>query len=235
MKLLLFFLVLMVMLPMATPCSAKIYKYQKDGTWYYTDAPPPDMPKETQELVECGKMASPAGPTGNFLLKDYPSHNAIEKAAIATVTVKTAMGYGSGFFISTSGHIITNKHVVRTPERQAQQVDDYFNRIDKRAEEMEKRFAREQEQLKAYKAKLDLLKKAAETESNRSRKQSYENEYGLRKKEYDDWESDYQKRYGEFKSGLGQYESGRGDYRYSRSIADLAQSFWWTIPNSTHA
>jgi serine protease Do len=233
MRLLLLFLVLVTMLPAAVPCSAKIYKYQKNGTWHYTNTPPQDMPEDRQELTENGGTAAPQSHGGSILLKDYPAHNAIERAATATVAIKTALGYGSGFFISNSGYIITNKHVVRTPKQQAQQVDEYFNRIDQRAKNMEKRFAREQEQMKAYKVKLDRLKKTAERESDPSRKESYEKEYRLRKQEYDDWESDYRKRYQEFKAQLDQYESGRGSYRYSRSVADLAQSFTVILVDDT--
>jgi serine protease Do len=220
----LFLLLITLSLP-AMPCPAKIYKYRKDGVWCYTNSPPQDMPEERQEMHESSGTVTPASGGGTPLLKDYPAGNAIEKAAVATVQVKTALGHGSGFFISTSGHIITNKHVVRTPQQQARKIDDYFEQTDKSADEIKKRFAREKEQLKAYKAKLERLKEAAKKENDRSRKASYENEYRLRKQEYDDWEADHRKRYQEFESQLDQYESSRGNYKYSRSVADLAQSF----------
>jgi serine protease Do len=233
MRLLLVFLILMVALPSAIPCSAKIYKYQKGGVWYYTDTPPSDMPKDRQELDECGNSVASPRQGGTRLLKDFPAHNAIEKAATATVAIKTAMGYGSGFFISTNGHIITNKHVVRMPTQQARQVDDYFSRIDHRTEDIKKRFAREKERLKAYKVKLDRLKRTSEKESDQSRKASYEKEYRYRKQEYEAWESDYRKRHQKFQSQLKKYESGRGNYQYSRSVADLAQSFTVILVDDT--
>jgi serine protease Do len=233
MRLLSLLLVLVTILLAVAPGAAKIYKYQKDGAWYYTDTPPPDMPKESQEIAESGKAAPPPSQGGTLLLKDYPARNAIEKAATATVAVKTALGYGSGFFISTSGHIITNKHVVRTPEQQTKKVDDFFDRVDQRAENIEKKLAREREQLDQYKVKLDRLKKMADNESDRSRKKSYEDEYQYRKKEYDDWAADYQRRKKEFKAQLDQYESGRGDYNYSRSVANLSQSFSVVLVDDT--
>jgi len=233
MRLLPVLLVLVTILLPVTPGSAKIYKYQKEGVWYYTDTPPPDMPKESQEIVESGKAAPPPSQAGALLLKDYPVHNAIEKAATATVAVKTTMGYGSGFFISTSGHIITNKHVIRTPEHQTQKADAFFDRVDHRAEDIEKKLAKEQKQLDQYKAKLERLKKMADNESDRSRKKSYADEYQYRKKEYDDWAADYQRRKKEFKTQLNQYKSGRGDYNYSRSVANLSRNFTIVLVDDT--
>ncbi len=225
--------VISLMLP-TIPCSAKIYKYQRDGVWYYTDTPPPDMPGESEELVESGKSAPP--PTqqgGTQLLADYPARNAIEKAAAATVAIKTAVGYGSGFFISNNGHIITNKHVIRTPEQQTQKAEEFFDRVDNRAETIEKQFAAEQKRLNDYKAKLERLKQMADSEKERSRKKSYEEEYQFRKKDYDDWQADYRKRKKEFKTQWREYESGRGDYDYSRSVADLSQSFTVVLVDDT--
>ncbi len=230
--LLLLFALITLMLP-ATPSSAKIYKFQKDGVWYYTDTPPADMPEENQEMAESGRTAPPPSQGGTLLLKDYPARNAIERAASATVAIKTAIGYGSGFFISTSGHIITNKHVVRTPEQQAQKADRFFKGIDHRVEDIEKRFAKERKRLEEYEAKLERLKKMAENESDRSRKESFENEYQYRKQEYDNRKIDYQRRKREFKAQLNQYESGRGNYNYSRTVADLSQSFTVVLVDDT--
>jgi serine protease Do len=226
-------LVLVPMVLSTTPGLAKIYKYQRDGVWYYTDTPDTDMPKERQEMEESGRSAPSTALGGAALLKDYPTHNAIEKAAVATVAVKTAIGYGSGFFISTSGHIITNKHVVRMPEQQAQKIDAFFDGVDERAETIKKQFESEQKRLEGYQAKLERLKQMAQREKDPARKKSYEDEYQSRKKEYEDWKDDLDKRKRKFKAQLSQYESGRGDYAYSRSVADLAQSFTIILVDDT--
>ena len=233
MRLLVLCLMMLALSLPAAPCSAKIYKYQRDGVWYYTDTPPADMPKERQEIEESGRSAPVATQAGTSLLQDYPARNPIEKAAMATVAVKTALGYGSGFFISTSGHIITNKHVVRTPEQQTEKIEAFFDQTDSRAEEIDKRLKDEKDRIERYQVKLDRLKKMAQNEKDPARKKSYEDEYNYRKKEYDEWKSDYEERKKEFQQQLRQYKSGRGDYNYSRSVADLAQTFTIILVDDT--
>jgi serine protease Do len=227
------FLVLTMMLAAATSSPAKIYKYRKNGTWVFTDSPPADMPEARQEIMESVPSDMSPGPGGNVLLKDYPARNAIEKAAMATVAVKTGIGYGSGFFITTVGHILTNKHVIRMTKQQARQIDDYFRQVDHRAEDVEQKFAAEQKRLDTYKQRLDRLKQTAENEGVPSRKASYEEEYRYRKQEFDKWEADFQKRKQAFQSQVDQYDAKRKDFEYSRSVAALSQSFTVILVDDT--
>ncbi len=233
MRILRFVLLLLVLTISVHPCYGKIYKYKKDGVWHYTDTPPKDQVAHSEQMVETGQSAPAPSQTGTPLLVNYVANNAIEKAAAATVAVKTALGYGSGFFISNSGHIITNKHVVRTLSTQAKQAKDFFNRVDNRVEDIEKGFKNEKLRLKAYEEKLKHLKKLAENEKDPSRKKSYEDEYAYRKKEYDDWRAQYNRRLKEFKAQRKQYQTGRGDYGYRSSVANLQQSFTIILVDNT--
>ena len=225
--------VIMALLILPTASSAKIYKFQKDGNWYFTDTPPEDMPKDSQEMAESGRPAAPSTRGGAALLQNYPARNPIEKAAKATVAIKTTLGYGSGFFISSTGHIITNKHVVRILKQQAKQIDDYFSQVDDRADAIEKQFDAEQRRLDDYQKRLDELQKAAENEANPSAKKSYEDEYRFRKQELDRWKANFHQRKQTFKSQYNQYESKRGDFEYDRSVAALAQTFTVILVDDT--
>jgi S1-C subfamily serine protease len=226
-------LLLLALLIAAHPCYGKIYKYKKDGVWYYTDTPPKDQIANSEQMIETGKSAPAPSQTGTLLLQDHVTRNAIEEASAATVAIKTAMGYGSGFFISTSGHIITNKHVIRTPAKTSRKINDYIDRVDSRVEDIEKRFKEEKQQLKDYQEKLKRLKKLAENEEDPSRKKSYEEEYDYRKKEYDDWNKRYKERLKEFKKQRKQYQTGRGEYGYSSSVANLQRSFTIILVDNT--
>ncbi len=233
MQMLKIFLVGLFLTSLSLPGWAGIYKYQKDGVWYYTDTPPEDLPADSQEMTGSKGPAPPPSPGGTPLLADHVARNDIEKAAAATVAIKTAMGYGSGFFISTSGHIITNKHVIRTPEQLTEKVDSIFDGVDNRVEDYEKRFAQEKRRMEDYEAKLKRLKKLADKERDRSRKKSYQDEYEYRRGEYEEWKSGYEQRRRQFEEKKKEYESEKGDYRYRSSVANLSQSFTILLVDDT--
>ena len=71
--------------------------------------------------------------TGNLaeLLKaELAPATAIETANLAVVSVKTEAGFGSGFFVSEDGLIVTNRHVIRGSELQNKQVEEKFTEAE---------------------------------------------------------------------------------------------------------
>jgi len=225
--------ILTACLLLSAPCSAKIYKYQKDGVWYYTDSPPPDLPSDTSEMEESGKAAPAATPGGAVVLADFPMRNPVEKAAASTVAIKSALGYGSGFFISTNGHIITNKHVIRSTEPQTRNTQSYFSEVEHRIADYEKKFAEEGERLKKFKSRLDHLKSMAEAESNPKQKRIYERDYADNLKDYQQWRADYEGRRREFEIKKKEFRSQRNSYDYDQSVANLAQTFTVILADNT--
>jgi hypothetical protein len=79
------------------------------------------------------------------LNKALSPKNPVEEASLCTLSVKTAAGFGSGFFISEDGYIITNKHVVRGSEKQFRQI--------------EAKIAQSRQNLQQYKRSLDTAAK----------------------------------------------------------------------------
>jgi len=218
---------------MALPCSAKIYKYQKDGVWHFTDSPPQEKIKELETMVETGKTVPSPKSGGTLLLKDYPQRSVIETATAATVAVKGGLGYGSGFFITTDGYILTNKHVIRTTEKQNQSEKEANEAVTGRIENMEKKFADEKKQMADYAVELKQLKHMADSERNRTRKKSYKSEYDYRLKRYETWKADYKKRHQNFLSEERTYRSQQADYNYKKSVANLSQSFTIILADNT--
>ncbi len=214
-------------------CEADIYKYQKDGVWYYTDTPPKELPADSQTMKEISRQAPSQSTGGEPLLADYPAGNAIEQAAAATVAVKSTMGYGSGFFISSQGHIITNKHVVRATAAQSQKNENYFNTVENRISELDKAFADEQDRLEQYHDRIDRLKRAAETESDPIRRRSYREDYETNSKRYETWRIDLGKREKKYEDEKKKFRDGRQNFIYSKSLADLSQRFTIVLADQT--
>lgn len=90
----------------------------------------PGKPKQAEPLnqtttdnAEETTITAETSPSGygtdyiNQLKETAPAANAIERARNATVFIKTKWGTGSGFFVTESCLIITNKHVVKVNEQ----------------------------------------------------------------------------------------------------------------------
>jgi S1-C subfamily serine protease len=165
-------------------------------------------------------------------LAGFATSNAIEKASAGTVFIKTAIGSGSGFFISDQGHIITNKHVVRVNERASAKTDIQFNQVEKRIAEAEDQFANERQQLRDYLKRLDSMARRAESESRPDVKQYYARELAQRLEYYRQWQADFKKRLERFDEKRKAFEAKRSGYDYSRTVADLAQSFTITLADN---
>ncbi len=217
------------------PTAAKIYKYQRNGVWYYTDSPSDNLPNESQEMEESApgpQMASGAA-EGPPLLAHYPARNAIEQAAAATVAVKSSMGYGSGFFISTQGHIVTNKHVVRSTAQHNAETEGRFQEAEARIAAFDRQFREERERLENFKAQLDRLKSQAEAETQSDRRQASLADYQANRQRYDRWAGDFDRRLKKYEEEKKRYQDGRQSYDYSKSVADLAQSFTIVLADRT--
>jgi len=145
--------------------SAEVYQYQdSQGNWIFTDTPPPDAGENV--LIMDGMVDRGAGVRNlkSELEKTVAPENGVAAAALATVTVKSAIGTGSGFFISEDGFLLTNRHVIRGDARQNQAVEDSIMQMEDRITAAEKEFeiagkqlAREREILAEMEAVMEKL------------------------------------------------------------------------------
>ena len=78
----------------------------------HAEAPPSEV-EVTPSPEAAGTRAGQPGLAGQ-LARTAPPRNAIESARNATVQIKTGWGFGSGFIIDASCHVVTNRHVVDT-------------------------------------------------------------------------------------------------------------------------
>jgi len=65
----------------------------------------------------------------NQLKEKFPASNTIEEARDATVFIQSPWGSGSGFFIDSQGHIVTNKHVSEVDKTTVQDLRQKKERL----------------------------------------------------------------------------------------------------------
>ncbi len=109
--LLVYGLIALLLIVVSASAQGAVYKYKQDGVWHFTDNPG-EVPASQRT-----PSAHAPGPAGTDLKRQLVAAlnpvNDIETATLATVAIETSFGYGSGFFVSADGYILTNKHVIR--------------------------------------------------------------------------------------------------------------------------
>ncbi len=218
----------------AMPASfAEIYKYQKAGVWYYTDTPSDSLPQDRQEIEEIDPVSTKADTDAPALLAKYKTRNDVEKAAAATVFIKTLKGSGTGFFISTTGHIITNKHVVRITKKQESKLKSSDDLIEKIIKNNEKKIATNEKNLQKKKAWLDDLKRKMEAEKRPGRLKQYRDTYDKELSKYLQSKATHEKQIKSNEQSKKKYRDRRHEINYRNSVANLARTFTIILVDKT--
>ncbi len=135
------------------PALAETYKYQDEyGNWHYTDRPRSD-PRQPVEVLPTPAVKTRAGPAQDlnaWLRAKFSPQSPVQEATLSTVTVKTPVGTGSGFFISTAGHLLTNKHVVKFSESKREEIQQQAGDAEQEIERYRQRLAWRERELDAY-------------------------------------------------------------------------------------
>jgi serine protease Do len=191
------------------PSYSGVYKYQdENGVWHYTDTPP-DIQEGAAEQIIKDSQAQSRAQSQNFgtdlrkqLSETMPPQNDIEKARNATVSIKTALTDGSGFFISGDGYIVTNKHVVHGGEKNLEQnqvaLEKQRQKLDQIKDHLEKEggwLEKEEEWLIKTKTELEAVQNKQVTLNQMQFNQynAYLSEYNTRFGIYADRKKDYDK------------------------------------------
>jgi S1-C subfamily serine protease len=212
----------MLLIPTAD-LSAGVYKYQdENGVWHFTDTPDEEAYEAAEQYIKdnpkaAGKAAAGlTEPVGQDLQahfqKNLPPANKIEEARNATVSIKMALGSGSGFFISDTGYIVTNRHVIDSSYGQDVDVADQIEAFKAQVEYQARVLDEEERQLRKQKAQL-----------RRQRRQMSPEEYRHWKDELDRREEILRQRRYQFEQQRQQFEEAYDEYE-NRLINDLAQS-----------
>lgn len=164
--------------------------------------------------------------------------NMIERANMCSVYIKTVAGFGSGFFISDDGLIVTNRHVVRGSDRTKKEISKKIKDAGKQFDKLKNEMARRKKRIDKYEQKLarwwkeyGRYKKEARTESDKRHLKNYrrdlleyEDELRMNKKQYRQVKEEYEQKLQEFSSKKNQYQQMRqeqeGQYKFTVTLAD---------------
>lgn len=214
-------------------CDAGVYRYKdENGVWHFSDAPValPDESETMDGMVE--RSTQPIDLRGQLLAALRP-RNDIERAVAATVAIQSTIGFGSGFFISETGHIITNRHVLQFTDAQEKQVAGAFDEAESNVRDIEEKLAKEAQHLKNTKRELEATKALIDSQPDSAGKEINRSRYLSDLQSTLVWEENYLNR----KKGIEQRKKElwekKTSYKREASVAALSQSFTIYLADNT--
>ena len=135
---------------------AEQYKYKdKNGKWQFTDKRPANIKNVVVIADDKAEKETISKNLLESLNKKYQPNAPIESTTLAVMKVETPAGTGSGFFVSSSGYIITNKHVVRPGKQALAKVNSQLEVAEKSIKRQRSSLSRQRDDLKRMKNSLD--------------------------------------------------------------------------------
>jgi len=224
-----------VILLFSEPGVSKIYQYKdENGVLRFTDSPPGDKTESFKQMEGMRESRHGLKDLRKTLYDLFEPAGEVHKASIATVTVMSSIGKGSGFFITDIGHILTNKHVIRGNKKQTERIDRIIEDVDSEVEMTEKSFEVREGRLKEYedyvnklKARLDKLPDGSSQKADLERKYQAEYEY------YTTLKEDVERQKGRFEKGKEKYDEQRYEYNSRTAFAGVSRYFTITLKDGT--
>ena len=216
--------------------AADIYQYKdKNGHWVLTDSPPDHVGKMEIRKDKDARSSTSSGfrDIERDLTGKYRPKSEIEMASLSTVTIKTSIGLGSGFFINENGYILTNKHVLRGDETQVKKTEEFIARVDTRIEDDEAAIANAENQLRRMRSDLDDYKASIDRMTNPNDQTSAMQKYRSQSAQYDFYEAQFRKRKNEFEEKISKYRQEKGEFTKKARIAKHDRQFIVILKDKT--
>jgi hypothetical protein len=220
-------------------CSATVYKYKDaNGVWHFSDTPPPDYQGEIEADQSAGSGQSDLSGLPDLearLVKQLNPRSAIERATLATLAVQSPIGFGSGFFISDSGHILTNKHVIRTTEDDEKRKTLQYEKTEAKIREIQEQIRGEERRLEKFKNDLTDFKAFIERQPASEARRLNQQRYDTNLAQYRSWQKDFGQRKKSFQKEKDRILKEQSKARLNDSLAYLNRSFSvYTADNVKH-
>lgn len=201
---------------------AEIYRWQdSQGKWHFSDTPKSEQGKPAVIRSEPSTSKPSTSVPQNIktrLENKYRPAAIVETVTLSVVGVETHMGQGSGFFVSDSGYIVTNKHVIRPSSTDAWQArKDKMEDNLRKLQNLQVKLDEEKSSLDDYAKKLAAYKSDVDKKSNGSAKSAALSEY-------ESFEERYRQRLANYETQQAAHESRSREFKAQYSEFNLKES-----------
>ena len=202
--------------------SADLYKYQdKNGKWHFTDKPPKN--KTTTAVTTGSASQASKADLQDDLQQKFNPVTKVDEASLAVVTVKTSGGSGSGFFITSDGYIITNRHVVRpSTSSQSKNTEERLAERKQRLDDYKLDLKDDAERLKDAKLSIDenraYMESGKASASQKTKYDRYVKRYLKNKRQHDSNTSQFRKLERE-------YKKVKSEFGFNTSMSNFSKKF----------
>ena len=227
-KLILAAFIALSLLGLGDSAFAEIYKYKDDkGRWQYTDKPPKSQ--EAKSISVTGTTGKIRGDLKKELTDQFNPKSKVAEASLSVVKVETSVGSGSGFFVTGTGYIITNRHVVR-PSTSTQWKEGEEILEDQKAylDDFKAKIRSDEESLKEMKAEIDEyrenIKSNKVSEQEKSSYERYVKKYNRNKERHQENERRYRAKEKE-------YRGIKSEFGWNTNLSNFSKKFIIVLKN----
>jgi len=197
-------------------------------------------PKKSRKNVSSQSQSTIKGDLVKQLEAAKRPRNPIERANMCSVYIKTVSGAGSGFFISSDGLIVTNRHVVRGSSRQKKLVAEKMDDAEEKLSQYKRELERERKRINKYEAKINRkwqeyegYKKIARTTNEKQQVDDFRRDLLDHEGELKEWKLNYQKREAEYGQIQNKYSSNKNKYNEVKEEQEGQYKFTVTLADGT--